>query len=66
VLTFETMRDPIGKPAQLIVEGFAKGSNLHFDVEVSDAKLTYGRIRLLIKPVAGSGEQWVESGRLAL
>jgi hypothetical protein len=31
---------------------------------VKDVKNSYGRPRLLIVPVVGSGEQWVELGRV--
>ncbi len=31
---------------------------------VNDAKTTFGRDRLLIRPVGGSGEQWIEFSRL--
>jgi MoxR-like ATPase len=31
---------------------------------ICDAKRSYGRTLLLVRPVAGSGEQWVEEGRV--
>jgi MoxR-like ATPase len=31
---------------------------------ISDAKRSYGRTLLLVRPVAGSGEQWVEENRI--
>ncbi len=31
---------------------------------ISDAKRSYGRTLLLVRPVAGAGEQWVEEGRI--
>ena len=34
------------------------------DVTVADAKRSYGRTLLLVRPVAGTGEQWVEEGRV--
>jgi len=34
------------------------------DVAVADAKRSYGRTLLLVRPVAGSGEQWVEENRV--
>ena len=33
-------------------------------VTVIDAKNSYGKIRLLVRPVAGSSEQWIEMHRL--
>jgi len=37
---------------------------LSVDVTVADAKRSYGRTLLLVRPVAGTGEQWVEEGRV--
>jgi hypothetical protein len=31
---------------------------------VVDAKNSWGQVRLLIQPVAGKGQQWIELGRL--
>jgi len=31
---------------------------------ISDAKRSYGRTLLLVRPVSGTGEQWVEEGRV--
>ena len=35
------------------------------EVQIVDAKRSYGRTLLLVRPVAGSGEQWVEEGRVS-
>ncbi len=32
---------------------------------IGDAKRSYGRTLLLVRPVSGSGEQWVEEGRVS-
>jgi hypothetical protein len=32
---------------------------------ISDAKRSYGRTLLLVRPVSGSGEQWVEESRVS-
>jgi hypothetical protein len=37
---------------------------LSVDVTVADAKRSYGRTLLLVRPVSGSGEQWVEESRI--
>ena len=37
---------------------------LSVDVTVADAKRSYGRTLLLVRPVAGTGEQWVEASRV--
>lgn len=33
---------------------------------IIDAKYTYGRVRFLIQPTAGSGNQWVEEPRIGM
>jgi hypothetical protein len=38
---------------------------LSVNVTVVDAKRSYGRTLLLVRPIAGSGEQWVEEGRVS-
>lgn len=38
---------------------FREQSGLLFEVTVKDARPSYGRVNLLIEPVAGSGERWV-------
>lgn len=60
MLTVQTMQSAIGKTVYLRVD------SLHVSCEVTDAKSAYGRIRLLVKPVSGSGEMWVEESRLVL
>jgi len=35
-----------------------------FRVRTGDAKRSYGRTLLLVRPVAGTGEQWVEESRV--
>ena len=37
---------------------------LSVDVTVADAKRSYGRTLLLVRPVAGTGELWVEESRV--
>jgi hypothetical protein len=37
---------------------------LSIDITVADAKRSYGRTLLLVRPVAGAGEQWVEESRI--
>jgi hypothetical protein len=48
----------IGKAAVLRCE------YLSVDVTIADAKRSYGRTLLLVRPVSGSGEQWVEEYRI--
>ena len=37
---------------------------LSVDVTVADSKRSYGRTLLLVRPIAGTGEQWVEESRI--
>ena len=48
----------IGKSGELRCE------YLSVEVTVADAKRSYGRTLLLVRPVAGTGEQWVEESRI--
>ena len=38
--------------------------SLIIDATVVDAKNSWGKVRLLIRPAAGVGEQWIELNRL--
>jgi len=58
--TANTMTEQIGKTVKLCGCG-----GIQPEVLITDAKSAYGRVRFLIKPVAGTGEQWVEETRLA-
>lgn len=60
MLTVNTMQSAIGKSAQF------RSESLRFQVAIIDAKSAYGKIRLLIKPSNGTGEQWVEESRLIM
>ena len=42
----------------------AQFEDLTIDVRVSDVKSSYGRVRLLVSPVSGTGQQWIEVSRL--
>jgi hypothetical protein len=37
---------------------------LSVEITVADAKRSYGHTLLLVRPVAGTGEQWVEESRI--
>jgi hypothetical protein len=37
---------------------------LSVEITVADAKRSYGRTLLLVRPVAGTGGQWVEESRI--
>jgi hypothetical protein len=45
--------------------GVLRCEYLSIDVTIVDAKRSYGRTLLLVRPVSGSGEQWVEEGRVS-
>jgi hypothetical protein len=45
--------------------GVLRCEYLSVEVEIIDAKRSYGRTLLLVRPVSGSGEQWVEEGRVS-
>ena len=47
----------IGKTALFRV----RGVGLAFEVKVKDFKNSYGNIRFLVEPVAGTGSAWVEN-----
>ena len=50
----------VGRLGQLVVEG------LRLSVRVVDAKVSYGKLRLLVQPTDAdsSGQMWVEEGRV--
>lgn len=45
--------------------GALRVERLSIDVVVADAKRSYGRTLLLVRPVSGAGEQWVEESRVS-
>jgi hypothetical protein len=45
--------------------GVLRCEYLSVDVMIIDAKRSYGRTLLLVRPVSGTGEQWVEEGRVS-
>lgn len=40
--------------------------SVRIECRVNDVKYVWGRIRLQVSPLAGSGEQWVELDRLVV
>lgn len=57
-MTIKMIARNIGKTADLRVEGFV------IQVVVEDGKLAYGSVRYQVRPVAGSGLEWVSVERL--
>ncbi len=45
--------------------GVLRCEYLSVDVAIVDAKRSYGRTLLLVRPVSGAGEQWVEESRVS-
>jgi hypothetical protein len=43
---------------------FVRFEDLIVSCVVTDAKTTFGRDRLLVRPTDGRGEQWIEFSRL--
>ena len=44
--------------------GMLRCEYLSVQVEILDAKRSYGRTLILVRPVSGDGEQWVEENRV--
>ena len=47
-------------------QGLYSVGTLKIQVIIKDARLAYGRTDVLIVPVSGSGEQWIESSRVII
>ncbi len=45
---------------------FKLSTGINFRVVIKDVKNSYGKVRFLISPVAGSGETWIEDRNLTL
>lgn len=52
------MVDLIGTTVRVKVEGF------YVPMTISDVKIAYGNKRLLVSPVGGEGESWIDSSRV--
>jgi hypothetical protein len=50
--------------AQQMLEAFPFDTAPKYLLRDRDAKRSYGRTLLLVRPVSGVGEQWVEEGRI--
>jgi hypothetical protein len=44
--------------------GLLRCEYLSIEVTIADAKRSYGRTLLLVRPVSGAGEQWIEEARI--
>lgn len=54
---FREMAEMIGTTVRVRVEGFT------VPMTISDVKVAYGNKRLLVSPIGGSGEAWVDASR---
>lgn len=65
----EIQRQPNGRPDFDWYKG-KRGSvdveGLLVDVHVTDARTRYGHLDLLVEPVAGTGERWLEHHNVSL
>jgi hypothetical protein len=57
-LTMDRTKVVVGSVAILVMDG------LMVSVTILDTKSVYGRLDVLIAPVSGSGQKWVNSERL--
>jgi hypothetical protein len=40
--------------------------NLRVQVKITDARMRFGHLDLLVTPIAGEGERWIEQHRIEL
>ncbi len=57
-MTAAEMARVIGEKCTVRCEGFAIG------MKVIDVKQAYGRLRVLVEPLNGTGQQWVDTDRV--
>lgn len=50
----EDIKKYVGRKGTIILSG------LTIEVRIEDVKQSYGKIRFLVKPVAGTGNTWME------
>jgi hypothetical protein len=56
-VSIKEMADLLGKTVQVKIDGFS------VPMEIHDVKIAYGNKRLLVSPVGGHGEMWVDASR---
>ena len=56
--TVRTLAPAIGETFDLSME------HMRVRVRIIDLRTSWGRVQALVRPVAGVGQQWVDSGRL--
>jgi len=60
-VTASKLRALIGQLGRIQGDG-----SIFYDVEIKDAKIGYGNTRVLIAPITGTGEAWVNRSRVRL
>ena len=58
-MSVKEMSDLIGTTVQIKVETFT------VPMVISDVKIAYGNKRLLVSPVGGNGQSWVDASRVS-
>lgn len=56
-VSIREMADLLGKTVQVKIDGFS------VPMTINDVKIAYGNKRLLVSPLGGSGEQWIDASR---
>lgn len=56
-ISIREMADLLGQTVQVKIDGFT------VPMEINDVKIAYGNKRLLVTPIGGSGEMWVDATR---
>lgn len=60
-MTAKELQDYVGKTGDWIVNA---GAGVSVKVTVMDARQSYGRLDFSVKPVAGTGECWIDSEKV--
>lgn len=56
----------IGREGRALLRASNRGDALRVDVRVLDAKTAFGRIDLLVEPLAGAGKAWMSADAVTL
>ena len=65
-MTTQELQELIGQKGAMKTDAFSsvRQPALWFEVEILDARANYGRVDVLVTPVAGSGSVWVNAERV--
>jgi hypothetical protein len=56
----------VGQTGDLIMSSVRKDDDLRVKVRIEDARVSYGRLDLLVSPIQGTGRMWVSGERVIL